>query len=376
MANVAHRIAAARERIEPDFTFDREERIRHALQRRVAGQKRQRTVFTVTAAAAAAVLALFIVLRPAPAPTVVRVLEPRPAALVELQDGSAVTARSQDARVEALEVGAHAVTLKLEAGAARFSVAPNPTRPFRVLAKDVSVTVLGTVFTVALEPKGVRVAVERGRVRVQNAVETRELGVGDSALFATGAAPAEVPSQAPPVIPLDLDALPHLPADAPRPAAGATAGSSWRALAEEGNYSAALARLGAEGSHAVRDTPEDLLLAADVARLGGRPDRAVASLQRVIALHPFDSRAPLAAFTLGRTLLEQLGRPREAAQAFSTARRLDRAGTLTQDALAREVESWSRAGEAQLAGERAREYLKLYPHGRRVTAVKRLGGIE
>jgi transmembrane sensor len=75
-------------------------------------------------------------------------------------------------------------------------------------------------------------------------------------------------------------------------------------------------------------------------------------------------------------LLEQLGRPREAAQAFSTARRLDRAGTLTQDALAREVESWSRAGEAQLAGERAREYLKLYPQGRRVSAVKRLGGIE
>jgi transmembrane sensor len=239
-----------------------------------------------------------------------------------------------------------------------------------VLAKDVAVTVLGTVFTVALEPKGVRVAVERGRVRVTNAVGTRELAVGETALFAAGAgtAPAEVASQAP-VIPLDLDALPH----PPRPSGG---GSSWRALAEEGNYSAALARLGTEGSGAVRDTPEDLLLAADVARLGGRPDRAVASLQRVISLHPFDSRAPLAAFTLGRTLLEQLGRPREAAQAFSTARRLDRAGTLTQDALAREVESWSRAGEAQLAGERAREYLKLYPQGRRVTAVKRLGGIE
>jgi transmembrane sensor len=370
MADVAHRIAETRERIEPDFTFDREERVRHALKRRVAGQKRQRTVLTLTAAAAAAVLALFILLRPAPAPTVVRVVEPRPAALLELQDGSAVTAHSQDARVEAVEVGAHAVTLKLEAGAARFSVAPNPSRPFRVLAKDVAVTVLGTVFTVAVEPNGVRVAVERGHVRVSNAVETRELRVGETALFAAGAGPtpAEVASQAP-VIPLDLDALPS----PPRPNAG---GSSWRALAEEGNYSAALARLGAEGSGAVRDTPEDLLLAADVARLGGRPDRAVASLQRVISLHPFDSRAPLAAFTLGRTLLEQLGRPREAAQAFSTARRLDRAGTLTQDALAREVESWSRAGEAQLAGERAREYLKLYPQGRRITAVKRLGGIE
>jgi transmembrane sensor len=371
MADVAHRIAETRERIEPDFTFDREERVRHALKRRLGRQKRQRTLLMLTAAAAAAVLALFILLRPAPAPTVVRVVEPRPAALVELQDGSAVTARSQDARVEAVEVGAHAVTLKLEAGAARFSVTPNASRPFRVLAKDVAVTVLGTVFTVALEPNGVRVAVERGHVRVSNSVETRELRVGETAVFAsgTGVTPAEVASQAP-VIPLDLDALPSLP----RPSNAGS--SSWRALAEEGNYSAALARLGAEGSGAVRDTPEDLLLAADVARLGGRPDRAVASLQRVISLHPFDSRAPLAAFTLGRTLLEQLGRPREAAQAFSTARRLDRAGTLTQDALAREVESWSRAGEAQLAGERAREYLKLYPQGRRISAVKRLGGIE
>lgn len=371
MADVARRIAETRERIEPDFTFDREERVRHALQRRVGKRKQQRAVLAFTAAAAAALLAVFILLRPAPAPTVVRVIEPRPAALVELQDGSAVTARSADARVEAVEVGAHAVTLKLEAGTARFSVTPNATRPFRVLAKDVTVTVLGTVFTVALEPNGVRVAVERGRVRVANALETRELGVGETALLASaaGAAPAEVASQAP-VIPLDLDALPY----PPRPTGGGT--SSWRALAEEGNYSAALARLGNEGSGAVKDTPEDLLLAADVARLGGRPDRAVASLQRVISLFPFDSRAPLAAFTLGRTLLEQLGRPREAAQAFSTARRLDRAGTLTQDALAREVESWSRAGEAQLAGERAREYLKLYPDGRRVTAVKRLGGIE
>ena len=68
--------------------------------------------------------------------------------------------------------------------------------------------------------------------------------------------------------------------------------------------------------------------------------------------------------------------PSYSAQAFSTARRLDRARALTQDALAREVESWSRAGESALARERALEYLKLYPNGRRAGAVKRLGGIE
>ena len=165
-SDVAHRIAETRERIEPEFTFDREERVRHSLARRVEKRKRNRSVLAAAAGTLAVLLVAFFVFRPAAAPTVVRVVEPRTAALVELQDGSAVTARSNDARVEAVEVGAHAVTLKLEAGAARFSVTPNPTRPFRVLARDVAVTVLGTVFTVALEPNGVRVVVERGRVRV------------------------------------------------------------------------------------------------------------------------------------------------------------------------------------------------------------------
>jgi transmembrane sensor len=134
--------------------------------------------------------------------------------------------------------------------------------------------------------------------------------------------------------------------------------------------------MASEGAGAVQDEPGDLLLAADVARLGGHPETAVVPLSKVISAHSGDSRAPLAAFTLGRTLLDQLGRPREAAQAFATARRLDPRGALTQDALAREVESWSRAGEATLAHERAAEYVERYPKGRRLVAVKRLGGLE
>jgi transmembrane sensor len=164
--------------------------------------------------------------------------------------------------------------------------------------------------------------------------------------------------------------------DAPAKVGTPPTAPSWRALARDGAYGAAYARLSAEGPSAVRDTPEDLLLAADVARLGGHPERAVGLLERVVSGYPFDSRAPLASFTLGRTLLEQLGRPRPAARAFATARQLDRAGALAQDALAREVEAWSRAGEADKARARAVEYLKRYPKGRRVSAVRRLGGID
>src|SRR5262249_11395055 len=152
-----------------------------------------------------------------------------------------------------VEVGPHAVTLRLEAGSARFSVTPNPARPFNVLAGDVTITVLGTVFTVTLETKGVRVSVERGRVRVSNATSSRELTVGESVVVPAASA-AELPSAGIPVT--------QLPNDAARSTPVVT--HSWRALAEEGNYAAALTRLNAEGASAVRNTPEDLLLAADV----------------------------------------------------------------------------------------------------------------
>jgi transmembrane sensor len=366
MSDLAERVLAARPRIEPDFSLEREERVRLALGTGLRRQQRRRIAAVAMAGTLILLLGVLIGRQPARAPAL-ELPERQAVALVELQDGSSVAARSSDARVETVEVGPQAVTLRLEAGSARFSVTPNPARPFRVLAGDVTITVLGTVFDVALEAGGVRVSVERGRVRVASAATTRELAVGENA-FVTSAPAAEPPSPSAVVA--------AAPSDPTRPTPAVNHASSWRALAEEGNYAAALTRLNAEGSNAVRNTPEDLLLAADVARLGGRPERAVAPLQRILSDHAFDSRAPLAAFTLGRTLLEQLGRPREAAQAFSTARRLDRARALTQDALAREVESWSRAGEAGLARERAAEYLKLYPNGRRAGAVRRLGGIE
>jgi transmembrane sensor len=144
-------------------------------------------------------------------------------------------------------------------------------------------------------------------------------------------------------------------------------------LAEDGDYEAAYAELLLSG---VRDNPGDLLLAADVARLSTHPDRAAQYLRKVLQRHATDSRAPLAAFTLGRILLDQLGRPHEAAEAFARTRRMAPSGALAQDALAREVESLARAGDEVRARERAEEYLSAYPEGRRRTAVRRYAGIR
>jgi transmembrane sensor len=121
--------------------------------------------------------------------------------------------------------------------------------------------------------------------------------------------------------------------------------------------------------------PDDLLLAADVARQAGRPERAVPFLERVVKEHASEVSAQLAGFSLGKVYLDNLGQPALAAQSFATVRAMAPAGGLAQDALAREVEAWSRAGDAARARDGALEYVRLYPHGRRVSAVRDLGGI-
>ena len=121
----------------------------------------------------------------------------------------------------------------------------------------------------------------------------------------------------------------------------------------------------------LRDDPEELLVAADVARLSGHPSEAVQPLQRVVSAHRRNARAPLAAFTLGRVYLEDLGRPREAAQAFAEVGAVAPTGPLTEDALAREVESWSRAGELARAHDRGAAFLAKYPASARASSVKR-----
>ena len=83
-----------------------------------------------------------------------------------------------------------------------------------------------------------------------------------------------------------------------------------------------------------------------------------------------------AAFTLGRVLLEELGRPAEAADAFADAVRLAPTGPMTEDAIAREVEALSRAGESLAAKQLAQHYLEQFPTGRKLKSVRRFGGIE
>lgn len=319
-------------------------------------------------------------------------------------DGSLMIPTLKGTEFETLRDDGQSTQVRLKAGVARFQVEHRgPARPFQVLAKSVLVQVVGTVFTVAVEPGGVRVAVEGGVVRVRDAAlnesgKSRELHAGDQAFFPDSqgtiqpvvAEPA-APTVAPALSPLPVTSASPSPDPSAAPDSGVNEGITpeeltlqptqqkgvvWRGLAQQGDYRAALVALDREGPAAVRDDPKDLLLAADSARLGGRPDRATHWLDQVVRRHGRSSMAPLAAFTLGRVLLEQLGRPAEAARAFVSAQRLAPGGALAEDALAREVESWSRAGDPATAHQRGEEYQRRYPHGRRIKAVRAHAGLE
>jgi transmembrane sensor len=246
----------------------------------------------------------------------------------------------------------------LRSGGARFLVSHDPERPFVVVAGDVLIEDLGTTFTVRyLSDAKVDVAVEEGRVRVHARGGVADLAAGDEQDFAVSSLAPEPE-----------------PEPAPRRPGNETATPSWRLLAESGRYDEAHAALKRAGPNAVRDETADLLLAADAARLSGHPAAAVPYLERVVHRHGSDPRAGLAWFTLGRVLLEELGRPREAADAFARAR--EAGGPLAEDALAREVEATARAGDTVRSRELAREYQALYPNGRRAKAVSRWGGLD
>jgi transmembrane sensor len=323
---------------------------------------------------------------------------------LQLADGSHVQSLVRGAAVFVERNEPARIGLRLDAGGARFDVVPNTQREFVVRAGSVEVAVLGTIFEVERDGARVRVSVTRGKVRVraaagaQGAVEPTILMPGESGWFddvrSRDAATRELAPRDTAATPRESAAREErsvqserLVAERERPAKAHARGNhravttreeapraAWRSLSQSGDYEGAYRLLLQETI--VEDDSGALLDAADAARLSGHPQAAVQYLRKVVDQHRETPVAPLAAFTLGRVLLERLGQPSEAAEAFSTARRLAPAGSLAQDALAREVEAWSKAGHPDEAYRCAREYVEKYPQGRRLRSVQLYGGMQ
>jgi transmembrane sensor len=335
---------------------------------------------------------------------------------LRLADGSVATPLDEASALSVREDAPQRVAIDLVRGRGRFDVTPRPERPFSVRAGDVTITVLGTVFTVERVADRIGVSVTRGRVLVDWGVGARRLDAGESGWFpplvvgqqvvqAPAADPAPSRSRAPVrgavVARADVMAageiaaatapLPNpLPAsrgegtgsDLPLPLAGEGRGEGKPSEAPRALPAPRRDGIGGASSRALAaplqpaETAETLLAAADAARLQGRAEEGAALLRRIVQQHRADPRAPLAAFTLGRVLLMELAQPRQAAAAFAEARALAPHGPFAEDALAREVEAWAKAGDDAKARARAQDYLRAYPSGRRVPAVRALGGGE
>ncbi len=316
--------------------------------------------------------------------------------VMHLADGSRIMPLSDTSKVSVVSATAELVEVAVQAGATRFDVTHDPKRLFQVVAEDVRVEVIGTRFVVGVSDGDVSVRVERGRVRVTSKGRERVLSAGDSVAFARDHRPSGNDAPPPAQVPPPPDAPEPEPAQSPEAAPSAPEGilathdgvrakktdkdksdaAGWRASAARGNYDTAYGQLRAGGAKVVRDVPEELMLAADVARWSKHPAEAVPYLERLIREHKSDPRSQLAAFTLVSVLIDELGGPREAAYAFGRSRALDANGPLAGDALAREVEAWSRAGDNANALARAEEYLARYPKGPHAASVRRFGRLE
>lgn len=299
---------------------------------------------------------------------------------IRLLDGSSAQLEGAQSELAIVRNDRERVGLKLLQGRAHFDVVPNPKRSFEVEATPYRVVVLGTIFDVERSAEHVAVSVERGRVRVYGPQGAEDLLPGQSKRFEVIAAGAEAVPVEPTVLePMEIetDEQPASPVSnvKRRPAnRSGHASPSWRSLTQSGDYDAAFESL--QMAPVVQNDPAELMDAADAARLSGHPSEAVSYLERVVVGHRKSPVAPLAAFTLGREYLDRLGQPHRAAEAFELARKLAPAGSLAQDALAREVEALSKGGNAEKAYVRAREYIQAYPNGRRLRAVQLYGGLS
>ena len=357
-------------RVDPRWDVARTEQALAELHRRRA---RRRTTSVVVALAASVALALvgWTVSRTgtgvAPSPIAPPSSVDR---VVHLADGSRVTP-DEGAAVVVEHVSDDRIGVRIDRGAASLEVVPGLSRLFEVRAGDVTVRVIGTAFRVEMRDEGrVHVSVARGHVEVSWPAGHADLIAGEEGLFPR----PELSAQAlldPPTTSATVSLEPQPRETHPREVPAAPVRDSWQTLARASRYDEAYAALGAPTERAanVGDDVEDLLLAADVARLSGHPAEALPLLGAVARDHARDPRAVLATFTRGRLLVE-LGRPAEGADELERALASEPSGSLAEDALARAALAEAAAGDQAQAATLADRYLLAHPDGRWASRVR------
>ena len=328
-----------------------------------------------------------------------------------------------EAHARVLDVTRKGAHVMLESGKAQIHVTPNRGGQWTFTAGPFNVEVKGTRFAMAWSPREqlFTLTLVEGSVVISGCAvgEGRPLFAGETlkasclanefhidrvsssdapdATNGSGGALAPAPSgmaNAPPVdssangetkLPDAQDpASPEWPAesnDAPSPhasAPGRSAGASresWQSLARSSHFKEAFARVNERGFDAELASAgrDDALLLGDVARLSGDSKRALVAYQRVRSRAPGTEAAANAAFSIGRVYFDQRESYGDAAKWFATYRRERRDGPLARDAMGRQMEALSRAGDRAAAARLADEYVLRYPQGPHAPLARSLG---
>jgi len=290
------------------------------------------------------------------------------AARVSFADGSQIEA-SPGARVEGLAATASEFVLLVRRGQARFAVTPGGPRRWLIETRGASVELVGTVVSVESGTGFVAVQVERGVVLVRSpllADGVQRLSAGQALRLSTSATSEELQQDARATA--AADGASDVPAPTEAEAAAGSADTIEQLTSSAEHPSAGRARASRRpGSRAA-----ELWSRADDARRAGQAARAAELLERLLQEHPGDSQAALGAYTLGVLQLEQLARPRAAAQRFRQALELGIAVGLRESCYVRWVEALRQAGDDSALRQVAREYLRSHPMGEQRDAMQKL----
>jgi len=347
-----------------------------------AFSKRRRVPWIVAGsvcAAAAAAVVLVLVFGGTPGETA-----------VEDEAGGAVTQEEQAARPSTLELadvgqaflhpGARValesktkqrVLLRQRVGKVRYEIEKQTEREVVVLASGVEVTVVGTVFTVAIEDGRVSVTVDEGAVIVRDGRRELQLGAGEDVTVAARDGAKVEPEEAEEPVPEEPVEEPlSEPSIAPRrPGKIAAPEPEPEPEIVEEVEEEAEEEPPTEGEKA--SPLDDLLEQVDEARKQGALREASSLLDRVADQFPGDPRAIPAMFTRGN-VERALGNHGKAARAYERCWTLAPRGPLAEDARAEAAACWAKAGEHDRAAEAARRYLELYPGGTHAGRMRRL----
>lgn len=382
--------------LQPPLPAARLERNRLAVQRRLDKPARaaRAWLWAGAACAAAAVVLVWGPLRDvtgAGETTMVRDWQPVAGAVLESERDGLAAALRDGTRLEleprtelaaaspsaatpgagARDLAAPHVELELRRGRASFDVTHAPERQFRVRAGSVSVVVLGTRFSVGRTDGTVNVAVERGKVAVDDGHAVTYLTPGER----WQGADRETPALSASFAPAAASSVPDLPAEAATLAESSPAAQMEADRVDEANVSAASGGRAApstvkpNGSSTATvgleppNRAKELFDASREARRVGDSRRAAQLLQELVTHHATDPRAGLAAFELGRIRADVLGDLSGAITALEQALRLSPQGSFRQDALARLALAYDRAGRSAACKATRERYLAAYGEG-------------